>query len=128
MSKFINRKPRFIITFVIGILVITCALIYSYFFIYGSCTDTQSIIVQQVNVDDYFISIKGRTTNSAEGFSGYNYSIKNKNLYIKLRYSPISSINPTGDFKIEQGGEFEGIQKVYLQGDEKENIKLLWSR
>ena len=128
MVKFVNNKPKSIITFLVIILVITIGLIYSYFFIYGSYTDTQSIIVQDVNVDDYLISIRGTTTNSATGFSGYNYSIENKNLYIKLRYSMVSKTNPTGDFKIEQGGASEGIQKVYLRGNQEENIKLLWSK
>jgi flagellar basal body-associated protein FliL len=128
MGKFINQKPQSIIAFLIVILVITIGLIYSYLFIYGSYTDTQSIIIQEVKIDDYFISIKGTTTNSAEGFSGYNYSIKNKNLYIKLRYSLVNKLNPVGDFNIRQGGEFEGILKVYLRGDQKENLKLLWSK
>ena len=65
MVKFINNNPKSIITFLVIILVITIGLIYSYFFIYGSYTGTQSIIVQEVNVDDYFISIRGTTTNSA---------------------------------------------------------------
>ena len=47
---------------------------------------------------------------------------------MKLRYSMVSRFNPEGDFKIEQGGAFEGIQKVYLRGNQNENLKLLWSK
>ncbi|MFL0248771.1 hypothetical protein [Candidatus Clostridium stratigraminis] len=127
MTKFVSKIPKSIITFVV-ILVITIGLIYSHFFIFGSYADIESIIVQEVNVDDYFISVIGTTTKSAEGFSGYNYWIENKNLYIRLRYSLVSKFNPTGDFKIEQGGAFEGIQKVYLRGSKEGNLKLLWSK
>lgn len=127
MIKSMGKKSK-MITCLICIVVIAVALIYSNICIFGSYVITDSIIVQETRIDDYSIRLKGTTASSATGFSGHKLIYNDKILYVKLKYSLVSQFNPSGDFLIEEGGYYEGVKKVYLQGPQENDLKLIWSK
>lgn len=94
----------------------------------GSYTSADSIIVEALEFDDYYMKMSGNTINSALGYSSYKLKRSENTLYIKFRYSLVSIFNPLGKFEIEDGGPFEGITKVYIMGLDEKDLRLIWGR
>ena len=114
-------------TVILGIFILL-GLAYFIIFIYGSYIHVESYGVKEINVQNDNLHFKGYTMSSALTFSGYKYKIKNENVYIRLRYSLPSIFNRDGMSDISIKNNFEGVKNVYLQGREKNDIRLIWSR
>jgi hypothetical protein len=114
-----------------GIIVfILIILITGYiFFIHGTYVTTKVIGTTQINVEDNELIITGNTSESATGFSGYRYKIVDENLYLQIRYSIVSKVNPSGHFDINiTDDNLKSVKKVFFQGGKTNDIELIWSR
>ena len=119
-----KRKIRKNGTVLVAIaLVIFIGTLYLYYFKIGTYVNTDAIIIHEMKLDDYILKLNGNTLNSGQGYSGYRLQHKNKSLFIQLRYSLVSFFNPSGEFVIVKPGLYEGIEAIYLQGRDPEDIK-----
>ncbi|GAA4839526.1 hypothetical protein GCM10023310_16670 [Paenibacillus vulneris] len=91
----------------------------------GTPASPQALMVQQVHMDDGKLQLTGTTSHSAAGFSGYSYKRSGGDMYVKLRYSILSS---SGDFSITIPAGQEAVRNVYLQGSSPDDLRLLWSQ
>lgn len=116
--------------FIMGISIcIIIASIFAYInLVRGTPADTKSIIINQIELKDAEMFVEGMTTYSAVGFSGYKYTIKDENLYLQLRYTLVNKINPHGDFSFRIEDDFKDINKIFLQGSEPNDTKLIWKK
>jgi len=94
----------------------------------SSIVKTDSIAVGQIQMTNHSLKIKGDTSNSSTGFSGYQYRIENGNLYLQLEYSIVSKSHLNGAFDIEINKDLKKINKVYLEGNTKKDIVLIWEK
>ncbi len=124
-KKYNKRNFKLIIAISIGFIVLVSL---HKTFIWGSYVPTDSLIIENVVFDDYYMKLNGNTSNSALAYSGCNYHWEGSTLYIKPRYALVNIIHSSGKFEISDGGPFEGIQAVYIQGKEANDKKLIWSR
>lgn len=120
-----SKRRRNIIIIIVLILTIIAYLT----FVRGTYATSDVIIVKHLEVGDGQLDIRGNTMNSSMGFSGYKYTIVDKKLYLQLRYSLVSKINPTGEYKISiNDEEMNSVNRIFIQGKEKDDYKLAWMR
>ncbi|WP_216827418.1 hypothetical protein [Alkalihalobacterium elongatum] len=115
----------------LSVLIIILAIgvgITFYYFIVGEYVTSEAIGIQEINVLEDSIILKGFTVSSAAGFSNYSYEINNDKLYIRLRYSIVSPINPVGDFSIIIRKPTKDIHSILIQGKDKEDLRLIWEK
>lgn len=111
----------------VGIFVITILIFLGYmFFVEGQYVSTDTIGVQEIEVAEEEIYLKGLSKNSGNGFSKHTYLMEDGSLFIKLKYSIVSKFNPVGDFKITITEPTNEIKKIYIQGNKKDDTKLVW--
>ncbi|MCT8136750.1 zf-HC2 domain-containing protein [Anaerobacillus sp. CMMVII] len=99
--------------------------------------DTNSIIIQEIVIENNQLTVIGDTAHSALWYSG-EYEINYdgvETLYLIPRYRQVSKENSSGRFVINH--EFRGelleldlasINKIYLQGKNPSDIRLIWER
>ncbi|PAB57390.1 hypothetical protein [Anaeromicrobium sediminis] len=126
----IRAIPKKKIVIVVSIIFIITILILAYkIFIYGHYVSTKVIWAKPTRVADNELIVKGNISDSASGYSGYKYEIVNENLYLKLRYSIANKVNPSGSFQIDiVDNDLKDVKKIFLQGGQSEDIKLIWRR
>lgn len=95
---------------------------------FGSVADTYAVVIENLKVDNETLQICGTTASSAEAFDGYNYTINNDTLYLKLRYGIVNPIHHNGDFNIILHDDLKNIKCIYLQGSKTEDKKLVWTK
>ncbi|MEO4053965.1 hypothetical protein [Solibacillus sp. CAU 1738] len=90
------------------------------------------IVVDKVELENGEWVIKGQITepytgflSNKVGFSGVDIKIKNESLYIKLQYGIVSG-RPAEQFGIYLGTKLDRVEKVYLQGNQTDEVKLVW--
>jgi len=103
-------------------------LTYFVVFVYGSYIHVKNYPVREITVEDNQLNFRGTTGSSAQAFSGYRYQIKGEEVYIKIRYSIAGIFNRDGDSEISIEDNFVNVQRVYLQGRKKDDIRLIWSK
>lgn len=103
-------------------------LTYFVVFVYGSYIHVANYPVREITVEANQLNFRGTTASSAQAFSGYRYQIKGNEVYIKIRYSIAGRFNRYGDSQISIEDNFENVQRVYLQGRKKGDIRLIWSK
>lgn len=114
---------------ILGIAITLVVSVFGYlYFIEGTYAETITIGVQEIEVFEESVMLKGGTSNSATGFSKYTYYIEDENLYIKLKYSVVSKVNPTGNYKITIYEPTNDIYKIYMQGRDKNDNRLIWEK
>lgn len=115
--------------FLTGITAIAIILIITIAYLsVGSGVNTGIIIIENVVVSNEKIEIQGTTVSSAKAFTGYDYIIKDDALYLKLRYSIVNPMKRSGSFDIKLKDEFKDIKFIYLQDNDTEDKKLVWSK
>lgn len=121
-----NRQKA---TLTIMVIIIIALSFWSWrLLIHGSYLNTSSICLNKINVENTNIQLSGDTSDSATGFSGYNYTIKGNSLYIGLRYCLVTKIHPSGSFNIIINDyRLQRINKVYFRGG-NDDTKLIWQR
>ncbi|WP_066504538.1 hypothetical protein [Abyssisolibacter fermentans] len=113
-----------LIIFIILLLILGCKT-----FIYGSYVSTNAVGISQIKLENNELIVAGNIADSASGFSGYKYRIDDEKLYLKLRYSLVNDLNPSGHFSIKiVDDDLKDVKKVFFQGGKTEDIKLLLSR
>ena len=113
----------------VGLFVIAILIFLGYmFFVEGQYVSTDTIVVQEIEVAEEEIHLKGLSKNSGNGFSKHAYVMEDGSLYIKLKYSIVSKFNPVGDFKITITEPTNEIKKIYIQGNKKDDTKLVWEK
>ncbi len=109
-------------------ILILLSLTYFVAFVYGAYIHVENYPVREITVEDNQLRFRGTTGSSAQAFSGYRYQIKGEEVYIKIRYSIAGRFNKDGDSEISIEDNFENIQRIYLQGQKKDDIRLIWSK
>ncbi|WP_096154161.1 hypothetical protein [Bacillus sp. FJAT-45066] len=113
----------------IGVTIIAIFIFLGYlFFVEGQYVSTNTIGVQEIEVSEEEIFIKGISSDSGNGFSKHTYFLEDENLYIKLKYSIVSIFNPAGDFNIIITQPTNEIKKIYIQGNKKDDKRLVWGK
>lgn len=121
------KKYKKILIGSISIILFILAASVTYMSI-GHSVNTNALIINNISLNNETLQITGTTSSSGEAFAGYGYSIKDDNLYLKIRYSIANPIHRIGDFNITIKGEADKVKKVYLQGNKSEDIKLIWTK
>jgi hypothetical protein len=116
------KKKLFVIA--IFITVIFGSIII--YLVFGVYVDTYGTSAEIISVSDKDMKISGGTASSGQAFAGYNYTIKDDNLYLKLRYCIVNPIHRYGDFNITIKGNMKNIKNVYLQGIKSEDKKVVY--
>ena len=113
---------------VLGILVVLVLILGYIFFVEGTYVESNQVGIQEITVSEGSIMIKGYSAGSGTGFSKYQYFIENGNFYIKFKYSFVSKANPVGDFNITIYESTDDIKKIYIQGSDKMDHRVIWDR
>ena len=121
-----SKRKKIIIAVLITIPIITISIIIG--LAVGTVTNTGSIFVQNVSVNNEEIQVKGDSESSVVGYAGYSYNIDGSSLFIKLRYSLYNPFHKGGAFDINIKEISKDIKKVYIQGQEASDVKLIWSK
>ena len=120
-----KNKTKIMILICIIIISIASYLYYSNF-VYGSHITTDSVFVENVEVNGSIVTVTGNTAGSGIGFAGYDTVWVADELWIKPRYSIVSKSNPSGKMEIEYDIKNLPLHKVYLVGADEEDKKLIW--
>mgnify|MGYP005748876899 FL=1 len=113
----------------IGISIIAIFIFLGYlFFIEGQYVSTNTIAVQEIEVSDGVISLKGLSKASGNGFSKHTFFTEDGILYIKFKYSIVNKLNPVGDFNLIITEPTNDIKKIYIQGNKKDDNRLVWEK
>jgi hypothetical protein len=96
---------------------------------YGRVVDTQSIIVKEIKVEDNRLELKGNTTKRTLSLVSHKYKIKEGDLFLKLRFALGAKKQRGSNFEAAfEENDLREIEKVYLQGKQKDDLKLIWER
>ena len=81
-------------------------------------------------VTEKSVEFHGMLETSSAGFKGYDYKIEKNNMYIRILigYFRLYETKWTGKVDIAIKDNFKGIDKIYLQGKDKKDQKLLWEK
>ena len=107
------------------------------FALYGSTNPPETIGVDDINVSDKSITLKGNVEpGSATVYRGNSVAYRNEALYIKIRFG--SAIVPmllslplkeTSSFDISiDKNKYGKINKIYLQGNTRSEIIEIWPK
>ncbi|MBC9784257.1 hypothetical protein H1S01_07000 [Heliobacterium chlorum] len=119
---------RTIVMMVVFILMVSSYGLFT-LFVHGQVVQPESVIIDQIKEEgDNALYLKGDTRSSSLGFSGYHYRVDHNIIYLQLRYSLVSRIHRTGNFEIKIPEGLKDVTKVYLEGADERDIKLIWSR
>lgn len=129
MEKGVNAvlKRKMYIPLIAAIIILIFIIGYKAF-IYGSYVSTNAVGISQIKLENNELIVAGNIADSASGFSGYKYRIDDEKLYLKLRYSLVNDVNPSGHFSIKIVDDLKDVKKVFFQGGKTEDIKLLLTR
>lgn len=119
-------KKNLLILIIVITIIIAGGTVY---LTIGKVIDTNLVHIENLKVDNEKLQVCGATSSSAEAFNGYNYTINDNILYLKLRYSIVSPIHHNGDFNIIiLNNNFKNIKYIYIQGNKIEDKKLIWTK
>ncbi|MEB1808407.1 MAG: hypothetical protein LPK26_14140 [Bacillaceae bacterium] len=116
---------------VLSCLALLVSLIVGFGFFYyveGEYAATDTIGLTTIDILEDTIHLKGYTSSSATGFSKYMYTSVNDALYIRLKYSLVSRVNPNADFSITIIEPTVDINQIYIQGKDHQDIRLIWEK
>lgn len=99
-----------------------------FYYVEGEYASTDTIGIQSIEVLEDTIYLIGYTSSSATGFNKYMYTSDNDALYIRLKYSLVSRVIPSGDFSITINEPTVDINKIYIQGKDQKDIRLVWEK
>jgi len=119
----INKKMVLYIVLILILVLLASGLMYS---MIGSLVNTQTLLIRDITVSSEKLHITGTTSNSAQAFTKYSYTIENDILYLKLRYALVNPFHQSGDFNIIINDNLVGINKIYLQGQKYDDLQLVW--
>ncbi|MCD8501388.1 MAG: hypothetical protein LRY71_06460 [Bacillaceae bacterium] len=125
--SYLNKKSKIMIAMVIAILLLLSTF-YFVGFVYGSYIGVENYSVREITVQDNILHLTGTTNSSGQAYSGYSYKVKDENVYIKIRYSLVSTFNQSGEANIVIEDNFKDVENVYLQGSKRDDNRLIWSR
>jgi hypothetical protein len=118
-------KKNFLLLVIVIIIIAAGSILY---LAVGKVIDTNSVHIENLKVDNDKLQVRGTTFSSAEAFDGYNYTINDNSLYLKLRYSIVNPIHHDGDFNIILHDNLKNIKYIYIQGKRAEDKKLIWTK
>ncbi|MFZ3172979.1 MAG: hypothetical protein WA118_13500 [Carboxydocellales bacterium] len=113
------------------VIIIIVAVIISVLIFKNSPEQTNSVWFNDVKVDNDRIELKGMLANSSKVFKGYEYYIKDKELYLRIfTKTPIwgKGIQGGGNLTIKIDKGDSTIEKVFFLGQSSKDIKLLWEK
>lgn len=119
-----KNKKFLLMTVVIVAIILSGIMIYM---CRGIRVSSGTLIIKNVSVNNETLQISGTTNSSGEAFAGYDYTIRNNNLYLIIRYSLVNPIHHTGDFNILIKYKSDKIKNIYLEGKKTSDEKLVWS-
>ncbi|MEI7027791.1 hypothetical protein [Paenibacillus sp. y28] len=128
MNSIINRKK--LAAAIAGMICIVGLLVAGYaLFIRGTPASPDFIAIRYISIADGALAVRGTTTSSAAGYSGYTYRIEDHQLFIQIKYTrTVSLFHPTGDFNISIRDQLASIRQVYVQGKDTADTKLIWEK
>ena len=104
---------KFLILLVAGILfLVGGGIVYFY---HGLRIETSLIYIANMQLKADMVEITGDTVNSSIAYCGYDYEVKDKALYISLRYSIVNFINGIGTFDIKIPCKTNEIKRFLLE-------------
>lgn len=121
-----SKRKKVILVIFIPVLITTITII-TYLSV-GIEINTGSIFVQNASLNNESIQVTGDTASSGLAYAGYSYNTNGDSLFIKLRYVLANPIHKYGAFNISIKEIPKNIKKVYIQGKETSDIKLVWSK
>lgn len=90
--------------------------------------DVNWLNINHVEISEDTIRLDAWNPNSGEMVTGYDYTVKDKTVYIKLRGTIINSLGKSlNSDSITINGDFSAINKIVLQGKMKQ-YKTLWNK
>jgi len=119
-------KKRLIITLISFIVLLTLSIDYGWrLFGFNVCSSDKPSVTE-VKVADNIVNLKGTTFYSADHFVGHITEIKDKTLYVGLRYQLITIFHGGGDFNINIPLGNVDIEKIYIKGNS--SSELIWEK
>ncbi|MBU8878649.1 hypothetical protein BGM26_06555 [Bacillus sp. FJAT-29790] len=123
-----HKKSNFKIKLV-GVIALAVALGVYMFFVRGTTQDVNWLRINNVDVSNETIMIHAFNPNSAKTISGFDYYVKDKTVYIKLRGGTL--VNRLGQSFVTENivinDNFSDVNKVVLQGKAKQS-KTIWNK
>lgn len=86
------------------------------------------IFVSNSNVIEQNISIAGGFVSSADQYRGYSVDYHDEALYIKVKGHLIGFYGSSGAFNINIENQYGDVNKIYIQGAELADHKLIWEK
>lgn len=141
-----KKKMKYFKVFSISVIGILATILLMFFCFFNKQEiKVDSIYVKNIDVTNKLLTFNGGHSSSALKYSGYNYEIKNRKIYITLfrSYIYFSKPHETNEIKynkdglaitqdwqrdninFEIKGDFKNIKKVYIQ--DSDNVKVIWS-
>lgn len=120
-------KNHIIIILISFSLLLTLSIDYGWrLFAFNGCSSPNIPSINEVTVTDGVASLSGTTYNSAPHFVGYISQVKDKTLYVGIRYQLITIFHSGGDFNITIPLENVDIERIYIKG--KNSSELIWEK
>ncbi|MFN7253393.1 MAG: zf-HC2 domain-containing protein [Anaerobacillus sp.] len=129
-KKPFKKLRNMVITYVSIITsILIIVLVGGYLYLTNVTHNELNVAISSIDVSDHEINVVGSSTNSANGYNGFDYQIEGDSLYLQLKYTTlVSSRNPSGDFEITINENFTNIKKVYIEGEKQGYLLLVWER
>ena len=89
------------------------------------CEDINRLYVENIEVTDNIVMLRGNTAASAPAFVGYTYKIVEDKLYIGMKYNLLFGFTQRlGAFNISLKTDTSKITQIFLKDEQKE--KRIW--
>ena len=119
-------RKRLIIILISVAVLLTLSIDYGWrLFGFNACS-TSFPSVTEVKVADNIVNLKGTTYYSADHFVGHITEIKDKTLYVGMRYQLFTIFHSGGGFNINIPLKNVDIEKIYIKG--KSSSELIWEK
>lgn len=86
------------------------------------------IFVSNSNVTEQNVSIAGGFVSSADLYRGYSVDYHDQAMYVKIKGNIIGLSKSSGEFHINIENKYGDVNKIYIQGTEPPDDKLIWEK
>lgn len=127
MSRIISRRKALsMVLILIAIILLACLINNSKhtwkLFGFLLCEKPNSIVIHSTVNEGITnrIIIKGKSNNDKKVYSGYTYIIKEKEMYVGIKYKYIFTANDKKDFEIVIPYSKNEVNKVFIKNNSEE--------
>ncbi|MBS4539580.1 hypothetical protein GOQ27_13985 [Clostridium sp. D2Q-11] len=119
-------KKRLIIILISVTVLLTLSIDYGWrIFGFDACSSSIPSVTE-IKVEDNTVNLRGTTYYSADHFVGHITEIKDKTLYVGMRYQLFTIFHGGGSFNINISLKNVDIDKIYIKG--KSSSELIWEK